>query len=71
MLDYTSIHLKPLTRDPSVDGNRRLQAACSHLLMSSLVITYPASLLIACQNFRQHSNIIHRMFFANFCTEIC
>ena len=21
------------TRDPSVDGNRRLQAACSHLLM--------------------------------------
>ena len=22
------------TRDPSVDGNRRLQAACSHLLMS-------------------------------------
>ena len=36
-----------------------------------LVITYLASLLIACQNFRKHSNIIHMMFFANFCTEIC
>ena len=60
------------TRDPSVDGNRRLQAAC--LFQStdeSQVINYQASLLIACQNFRQHSNIIHMMFFANFCTEIC